>query len=258
MLGNLRTSKARVGCRGVPAVATALAVAILAACGTGPSEPIGLEENELLAVELEGLGQEARGDGDEERAQSYDEAAASVRLGVQPSTLVVKNGTSTERYEAFVELVDRLGTGKPEHFNRRSLIAWRRTDKGVQSLFVGSPSANIVVTHPLSLGPGSNPITGAVTYFFDAATQTRWIGVAGPVAIEEKSKGAECPKPGKGPKKVACNSALFVVSFDIQFAQFGRDFKIDDTRRRQIAADRQDVNGVLLSYSCATAGIGRC
>ena len=258
MLENLGISKSRADRRAVRAVATAVAIALLAGCGSGPSEPAEAEENELLAVELEGLGLEALGDGDFERALSYAEAAASVRLGVRPSVLVLKNGATSERYDAFVELVDRQGTGKPEHFSRRSLIAWRRTDKGVQSLFVGSPAANGAVTHPLTLGPGSGPIAGAIAYFFDAAAQTRWIGVGGPVVIEEKTKGAKCPKPGNGPKKFTCTSAVFVMTLDVQFAQFGRDFKIDDTRRRQIAADRQDVNGVLLSYSCVSAAIGRC
>ena len=134
-------------------------VASLLGCGDSSTEPTATisASDVALAAELESVAQNARAAGDGEREAAFAFAAEAVRLGIQPSTLVVNNDGQEQRFDAYVNAVDQRGLTEADRVGRRTLTGWRRTELGAQVIYIGSPAATAQVT------PAGND--GAAWYF---------------------------------------------------------------------------------------------
>jgi hypothetical protein len=218
-------------------------VASLLACGdasTAPTSTIAASDAPL-AAELESVAQNARAAGDGEREAAFAFAAEAVRLGIQPSTLIVNNDGQEQRFDAYVNAVDQRGLTEADRVGRRTLTGWRRTELGTQVIYVGSPAAAAQVT------PAGND---GAAWYFDARTQTRWAGVSGSVTIAELESGGSCgivSRASRAPKS-SCTKAVFEVGFDVRFEQEGTDRSgARSSNLKGISADSQRINGVKLS-----------
>src|SRR5688572_29611728 len=134
-------------------------IASLVACGDASTEPTAViaPQDVALAAELESVAQNARAAGDSERESAFTYAAAAIRLGVRPSTLIVSNDGVEQRFNAYVIATDNRGLTEPDREGRRTLTAWRRTELGMQLIYIGSPAAKAQVT--------SAPDDAAAWYF---------------------------------------------------------------------------------------------
>jgi hypothetical protein len=216
-----------------------LFVASLVACGDASTEPVVSFDvpDVALAAELENVSQDARSAGDHDREAAFAYAADAVRLGIQPSTLIVSNDGQEQRFHAFVHAVDQVRRTDADRVGRRTLTGWRRTELGTQLIYIGSPAAKAQVT------PG---MTDAAAWYFDPRSDTRWAGVSGAVTIAELESGGSCGPVSRTsrPSTTKCTKAIFEVAFDIRFEQGGTD---RSPNMKGISADNQRVNGAKLS-----------
>ena len=217
-------------------------VASLLACGDSSTEPTATiaASDVALAAELESVAQNARAAGDGEREAAFAFAAEAVRLGIQPSTLVVNNDGQEQRFDAYVNAVDQRGLTEADRVGRRTLTGWRRTELGTQVIYVGSPAATAQVT------PAGND---GAAWYFDPRTQTRWAGVSGSVTIAELESGGSCGIVSRASRaKSSCTKAVFEVGFDVRFEQDGTDRSgARSSNMKGISAANQRVNGAKLS-----------
>jgi hypothetical protein len=218
-------------------------IASLVACGDSSTEPTSTvaAADVALAAELEGVAQSARAAGDGARETAFAFAAEAVRLGIQPSTLIVSNDGVEQRFDAYVNAVDRRGLTEADRVGRRTLTGWRRTEGGTQLIYIGSPAAAAQVS------PAGND---GAAWYFDARTQTRWAGVSGSVTIAELESGGACAivsRASRAPKS-SCTKAVFEVGFDVRFEQEGTDRSgARSSNLKGISAADQRVNGAKLS-----------
>ena len=217
-------------------------VATLVACADSPTEPNPAIEglDVALAAELETVAQDARAAGDTEREAAFAYAADAVRLGIQPSTLVVNNDGAEQRFHAYVTAVDQRERTEADRVGRRTLTGWRRTDLGAQLIYIGSPAAKATVT------PAGDD---AAAWYYDPRSETRWAGVSGSVTIAELESGGACGKVSRTSRAAtSCTKAVFEVGFEVRFEQGGTDRpSAPAPNMKGISAANQRINGVKMS-----------
>ena len=218
-------------------------IASLVACGEASTEPTAAiaPEDVALAAELEIVAQNARAAGDGEREAAFAYAADAIRLGVRPSTLVVSNEGVEQRFAAYVIAVDQRGLTEADRVGRRTLTAWRRTELGMQLIYIGSPAAKAQVT--------SAP-DDAAAWYFDPRSDTRWHGVSGSVTMAELEGGGSCGIVSRTSRvsTTKCTKAVFQVGFDVRFEQNGTDRSgARSPNVKGLSAADQRVNGAKLS-----------
>ena len=218
-------------------------VASLVACGDASTEPTATiaASDVALAAELESVAKSARAAGDGEREAAFAYAADAVRLGIQPSTLVVNNDGQEQRFDAYVNAVDQRGRTEADRVGRRTLTGWRRTELGTQVIYVGSPAAAAQVS------PAGND---GAAWYYDARTQSRWTGVSGSVTIAELESGGSCGIVARASRTStsSCTKAVFEVGFDVRFEQDGTDRSgAHSSNMKGISAANQRINGAKLS-----------
>lgn len=238
----------------------------LAACVDSPmASEVGapLVENNQLAVNFEQIADEQAAAGDLERAEEFRWAALALRYGLIPTQFEVENGGQTEMYHAFVHAARWAAlTQATRPLSHRSFFAWRVADGRMQVIMIGMRSDSADVQHPYSLriSPGdlaSSPLLAAHAIYMERGPQgSVWIGTDGWAKVGLISTGGGCPVPTGTvrPHGVACETAVYAVKFDVDFART-RAFtsRLFDTvpPRRRIAAREQPVDGVHLMFTCA-------
>lgn len=218
-------------------------VASLVACGDASTEPTAMIEAQdvSLAAELETVAQDARAAGNSEREAAFSYAAEAVRLGIQPSTLIVSNNGEEQRFDAFVNAVDQRGRTEADRVGRRTVTAWRRTDGGTHVIYLGSPAANAQV---------SSSGNDAAAWYSNPRTKTRWVGVSGSVTIAELESGGSCGIVARASRTSTsgCTNAVFEVGFDVRFEMDGTDRSgARSSSMIGISANNQRVNGAKIS-----------
>ena len=256
--------------------AAAVAVFALSGCVDSPSSLASpASDADPLAQTFEALARDAAASGDVSRSEGFTYAAIAARSGITPSRLDIRNGTTLETYDAFVNAIEWKLTASvaqrvPAH---RTITAWRRTSNGVtRILSLTTPSDSAPVLNPLSLsatGPVAAAYAGAGGLYQETTavrtantgttvnTDAWWIAVAGFVKVRETVTGAACPKP---PASIAlsgvtCQQARFLVQFDVGMQQLSRrPYEVSSgvTARRFGTPAEQVVNGYRLAFSCAT------
>lgn len=229
-------------------------------CVDGPSAPAATEDDNFLASSFDALSREAAQVGDSERSQEFVWAALSVRAGLVPSRLTLKNGAVAETYDAIVlavrwaKAVDAQRAGA-----HRTLLAWRRAGSTLQTLMISSPSDQMVVANPISARPLTAPFAGAHVLYSIRGNGTggTWIGVSGNVKLAAGPAGDAC-KPAVTHKSptgigVSCVYVPFTVAFDIGLQRSATATSEPDANAdvlRMAAAD-QVVNGARLTLACS-------
>lgn len=251
-------------------VCAALAVS---ACvdAPNPSGPSGTDDP--LAQTFDALARESTASGDVARGDGFSHAALSVRSGVTPTRIEVRNGTVNEAFDAFVTSVDfdltiPAPTRPPA---RRSLVAWRRAIDGtLRVLSLSTPTDSSGVLNPLSLGASLSAVvfTGGSAMYHEGIALTQnlpdlsatWFGTAGWVKIKESSSMGACPaRPDRtsAPGGVRCEAARFAVRFDVTFLRImlrpgGAVAASPPVPPRNISARSElQVNGLRLKFACA-------
>jgi hypothetical protein len=254
-----------------------LLVGLAAACVDAPTGATteSLASADPLALTFDQLSAQARTSGDVARGEAFAFAAMAARSGVTPSLLNVRNGTTSEVYEAFVNTVDwspSVPIRIPAH---RTLTAWRRGTDGVtRILSLTTPADSAPVLSPLALspsGPVAAPFAGASALYQETTRITSlgsnvanapvadefWMASSGYVRIRESASGQVCPvEPAKaGLKGVTCRQARFTVRFDVvmqRLASRPYSFAAGTVTRRFTWTADQVIAGFKLGLTCAS------
>jgi hypothetical protein len=253
--------------------ALAVAVLSLAACvdapnSTGPTSP-----DDPLAQTFDALAQQSATSGDLARSDGFSHAAISVRSGVTPTRIEVRNGSVNEAFDAFATSVDwDLSVPAPVRPPaRRYTVAWRRAVDGtLRVLTVSTPRDSAPVVSPLSLVGTTSPgavFSGASAMYHEGIALTQglpdlsetWYGTAGWVKVRTISSAGACPprtdRTGEL-KGVTCEVGRFALRFVATFQRITIRGGIASPanppvppRTLSVAADHQ-MNGLALKFAC--------
>ncbi|HEX7123137.1 MAG TPA: hypothetical protein VF178_12250 [Gemmatimonadaceae bacterium] len=244
--------------------AALMALLPLAACVDSPVEVEAnapLADNNQLAVNFEQIADEQAAAGDTERAEEFRWAALALRHGLVPVPFEVENAGQTEIYHAFVHSARWAALAQATRpATHRALIAWRVTDSRMQVIMIGMHTDSATVQHPYSMRTLPGQLTSTLPaahaiYLERGPNRGVWIGTEGWAKVALVSTGRPCPVPDgvDRPHGVACETADYLVKFDIGFART-RSFlsRLFDAvpPRRQIQAREQAVDGVIQTFTC--------
>ncbi len=239
----------------------AAVVLVGSACVDAPSAATSAADENVLAASFDALSREASQQGDVERSQEFVWAALAVRGGVVPSKLTIRNGGTSESYDAMVHAVGWTSpTAEQRVGTHRTLLAWRRAGASLQTLMISSTADVAPVQSPLSMTPGTvinAPFAGAhVLYSVRGTESGTWAGVNGTVRMTPSGTTTACV-PASGTKSqngVSCGQLKYNVAFDvgIQGASLESRLPIAQNAVLRLIATEQLVNGAKLTLSCAT------
>ncbi len=249
-----------------------LAIVLAGACVERPSLAPESESSDPLADTFDALARESASKGDMARGDGFAYAALSVRSGVAPSRLEVKNGTLTEVFDAFVTVAEwesnvPIGQRPPP---RRTLVGWRRTTDGsMRVISVLTPGDSGSILSPLALGAAfSTPFvyTGASAMFHEGKDGPQgkpdltygWYGTSGWVRIREIQSLGDCTgavTASLASAGVKCSQARYAVRFDVSMQRLtGRPPQVvpGASARQVVTTTETAVNGLRLKFSCVS------
>lgn len=251
-------------------VVSGLGLCALAACvgadaATGPLPPA----DQPLALSLEEFARQAAEDGDAERAAQFSYAALSIRNGVTPVRLELRNAGQVQVFDALVvELewnIAQGASGSPPPPPYKGLIAWRTLDGGrIALLNVMGYVDSAGVVNPLEGATTASTVLANARVVFREAPLVRpagaasgvvWMGTEGSVRLVRSSAGAVCPSFAErvNQRGVGCHTASFRAEFSVRLAPMElRPFSISTSvGSREIATPReQTAAGALLTLTC--------
>jgi hypothetical protein len=225
----------------------AIVVTVFAACTTDLASN-GVQEDEL-AVELEGLSQEANQRGDVDASSAYSAAAMAVRLGIRPTPIGVSVAGVTERYEAFVHVVSHARPNAAS-IRLRTLVAVHGVNRPEKILYVATMADSAELGHPtMTLDRRPDVRQLAWASWRDRVNGRIWVATSGTAGIVEESVGGECPKVSAR-ADVQCTAGKFAVLLDGVFHGLidNQRGQIDRARQLTIATRASGVNGAVLVF----------
>lgn len=249
-----------------------IALATSLACVDAPSASGLNAADDPLAQTFDALARQSATSGDLARSDGFSHAALSVRSGVTPTRIEVRNASVNEAFDAFVTSVD-WGEAVPAPIRpqaRRNFVAWRRDIDGtMRVLTLITPRDSAPVISPLSLGaaPSAVVFTGASAMYHEGIALTQglpdlsatWFGVSGWVKIKEISSSGTCPARTDRATVVTgvdCRVARFVVRLDGSFQRITiraggatAASPPGPSRVISIPADQQ-MNGLAFKFAC--------
>jgi len=251
-----------------------LGVLTLCACVDAPdvSSPTSesTPQSELLAQTFDAMSRATAQSGDLARSDGFTHAALAVRSGVTPSRLEVQTGTATEVYDAIVTAAQWDSTLPPNVRPpaRRTLVGWRRTDRGTTRVLVlTAPNDSAIVLSPLSLGMGMSTMA---VYAAASAMQhevsdtgagygdfgTAWYGTSGWVKLREVAVVGTCADSARLANQLGltrCDETRYLVRFDLTMQRLtGRPpQEVPGTQAlRTWSVGEPVVSGMRIRFSC--------
>lgn len=263
-------------------LAATVVLIALAACVDAPSSAGPDSSDDPLAQTFDALARQSETNGDLARSDGFSQAAISVRSGVTPTRIEVRNGNTNEAFDAFATSVDwEAGVPAPTRPPaRRNLVAWRRAlDGTMRVLTLVTPRDSAAVISPLSMVGTSSPATafnGASAMYHEGIALTQglpdlsatWYGTSGFVKVKTSSSAGACPPRTDRPRQlegVRCEVAKFAVRMNVSFQRItirsGTATPANPPvlpRTLAIPGEAQ-VNGLELRFACADpSSMGGC
>ena len=259
-----------------------LALAVTA-CVDSPTEFVANANiaGDPLALTFDELARQAAVVGDGQRSAGFTLAALSIRNGVTPGRLDLRNDGVLESYDAFVHSVTWLVDpgAKPFVSDHRAITAWRRTSDGItrilafttqgDSAAIVPPLAPVAAGLPVATGWFEETASIVVTSNATASTPNVptpdrfWVATSGFVRVRETVLGGACGATAvAGPiVGVTCQQAKYAVRLDAaMYPLAARPFTFLATgavRRVQAPGADQVVNGFRLAVSCVNPSASR-
>lgn len=210
------------------------------------SEPVATltEDDEALAVALDGMEQDAARQGDGDGMAAFGAAAIAVRLGVRPGDLAVSVDGDVRRYRAFVHVVRR--TRENVSVEMRTLVALRPGDRDrpLEILYVALSADSA------DFGPPAvtdRPAAHGVSSWKDLTVPQFYLATRGFGQIENLARIGPCPKVSDR-ANVTCTVATFGTRLHgVYQALIGNQRGQLSDRRVEIQS-RGDVPGAVLSF----------
>ncbi len=218
---------------------------VLAACTerSSTTAPIA-DATASEALALESAQASAERAGDTESATAFRSAAAALRFGIRPTSLVVSVDGETTRYLAVVTATVQVLASRDTAL-RRTLVAWHNVE--------GRPGAVLQIETLGDQGsfsstdePASDPRSRATGLWVDLLRPSRWIATAGEAMLGVASTGGDCAPIGRSDAAVRCVRAEFRVGVDGLFRLHG-GAPDDGGPAVRILSEPQLVNGAILA-----------
>lgn len=245
---------------------------LVVACVDAPSGVSQRAVEDPLAETFDALSRESSMNGDIARGDGFAFAALSVRHGVVPSRLEVRNGGQVETYDAFVTAAawESSVPASIRPVTRRTLVAWRRTaESSIRVLSLLTPNDSAHILSPLGLGPALGTMAvyaGASAMLHEGKDgpdgkpdlSSGWYGTAGWVKLREVQTGSVCgvaSASSTASAGVKCQQARFLSRFDVTMQRLtGRPVRlVTGLAPRQVTAVAETaVNGLKLTFSCVS------
>lgn len=250
-----------------------LVVLTLGGCVDAPSAAGPSNADDPLAQTFDALARQSAANGDLARSDGFSHAAISVRSGVTPTRIEMRNGSVNEAFDAFATSVDwELGVPAPTRPPaRRYMVAWRRAlDGTLRVVTLSTPRDSATVISPLSLGATSSPaaaFSGASAMYHEGIALTQgtpdlsatWFGTSGYVQVKTSTSSGACPPRTDRSGElngVKCEVARFAVRFDVTFQRItiragGASVASPPLPPRSLAMPPEtQVNGLGLRFAC--------
>jgi len=194
-------------------------------------------------LSLDQLASDAASIGDGASSEAYADGALAIRLGAEPTEILVQVNGEDQRYWAVVTGIVERGPGGAELL-KRTLVAWTGETRVDAVLKVTSRSDEAAF--------GRDHVAGdpdvALGTWVDLARGHRFTAVEGSAATTLGQVGPECPNAERD-QRFTCHLARFDARIDGVFELNG-----DATVRLPIATSPDGIAGVVVSRADGGTG----
>lgn len=229
-----------------PRAAGLFAAAILLATGCSSGEgPTEADPDEQLAIEFDGLSQEANGRGDGDAGAAFSGAAMALRLGIRPTPISVSIDGADQRYSAFVHVTSHTRAGTT--ISLRTLVAFQIVDSRPRDvLFLALLRDSLDFVHPAS----ARPDAAGLSSWRDGSAAQLYLATRGYGVLEPELRIGACPKvPERG--NVTCTQAAFGLRLEGGYHALIRNQRgqVDPDAQVVIRSRASGINGAFLTFN---------